>query len=489
MNLTQKRVTLRILPILLSCSAILTAAEPDAAIAIPTLKAQCSAPFSDNAVLQRGIPLPVRGTSLPQAKVTVSFGEQKKTTVADKDGGWRVILDPLTAIKLKSPNEVPEGKRMTISTEMAGKTETAILENLVVGDVWLCAGQSNMAGGVRANTNGRYPEGTLTEANYPGFRHTLTTQPDAWVICTPENCHSFKQVAFFFGRDVYRDALVPIGIVAAAVGGSNIESWLNQQPYETGGNYRKLIAPIVGYGIRGMVWYQGESNTKDGLAYQPKLTSLIGGWRKAWNQGDFPFYIVQLPGMGKPPEEGADPAGGGDWPDTRQAQFQTLAVRNTGMAVTIDIGDTSVHPPNKYDTGTRLARLALHNDYGFTDLVPTGPLYESQKIEGDAVRIKFRHAGNGLMFAEKNGIHPPQPNPEGQPGCLAIQAKDGTWHRADGRIDGSELLVSSKDAKEPVAVRYAYVARPVGIMLYNRDGLPAAPFTTAGPDGEVIQER
>jgi sialate O-acetylesterase len=372
---------------------------------------------------------------------------------------------------------------MTLITELDGKTETATLENLVVGDVWLCAGQSNMAGNVRPNKNGRYPEGTITEANYPGFRHKLTSDSDPWVASTPETTNSFKQVAFFFGRDVYREALVPIGIVAAAVGGSNVESWLNQEPNELGGNYQKLIAPIVGYGIRGMVWYQGESNTKDGLKYQPKLTSLIEGWRKAWKQGDFPFYIVQLPGQGAPPEEGADPAGGGDWAETRQAQFQTLAVKNTGMAVTIDIGHGSVHPPNKYDTGIRLARLALHNDYGFTKLVPTGPLYESQKIEGDTIRIAFQHAENGLMFAEKNGILPPTPTPERKLGWLAIQAKDGTWHAAEGKIDGSELLVSGKDVKEPIAVRYAYVSRPVGCMLYNKDGLPAAPFTTDETEG------
>lgn len=468
--------------ILFICGSVLLAAAEPASTAGPasntniTLRAQCPAPFNDNAVLQRDIPLPVWGTSLPGAEVSVSFEKQRKTTTANRDGKWEVTLDPLTAVKLKSPNSIPEGKSLTIVTQLDGKTETRTLKNIVVGDVWICAGQSNMAGRLGSNRSGRYPEDTITGADYPGFRHMLMPKSEPWLVCTPETCSQFKKVAFFFGRGLYREALVPIGLVAAAVGGSRIETWLNQEPFEIGGNYQKLVAPIVGHGIRGAVWYQGESNTKDGLEYLPKLTSLIEGWRKAWRQGDFSVYIVQLPGCGNPPE-GA-PTNECDWAATRQAQFEALSVKNTGMAVTIDIGDRSVHPPNKYDTGLRLARVALHHTYGFEDLVPTGPLYKSHKIEGNAIRISFEYAAKGLMIAEKEGILPPKPTPGKKLGCLAIRAKDGAWHWADGTIESSELVVSCKDVKDPVAARYAYVDRPIGCMLYNRDGLPAAPFST-----------
>ena len=446
-----------------------------------TLEAQCAGPFGDNAVLQQGIPLPVWGTSLPGARVTVAFDTQTKTTTADKNGAWRVVLAPLTAISMKSVHETPKGKRMSIVTELGDKKATKTIANLVVGEVWIGAGQSNMAGSLRTNRTRHHPSDTLEKARYPGLRH-LISPGGQWVVCTPETAVQFKKVCFFFARRLQRDALVPVGMISAAAGGSRIETWLNQKPYECGGNYTNRIAPLAGYGIRGVLWYQGESNAKEGLQYLPKLKSLILGWRKAWGQGDFPVYFVQLPGYGAP--EDPNPAGGGGWPEIRQAQFEALAVKNTAMAITIDIGDRSVHPPNKYDTGVRLARLALNREYGFKDLAASGPLYRSHKIEGDAIRIQFDYAKSGLMLAEKEGFLPPKPTPDKSLNCLAIQAKDGTWHWAQGKIEGSQLVVSSKDVKDPIAVRYAYVRRPMGCLLYNKDGLPAAPFTTTTSDAK-----
>ena len=458
------------------CVSQARGAEPGAEGERPPI--EMGALFSDNAVLQRDMPLPVWGTAPPGAKVTVSFRERTSVCTADKEGRWKVVLDPLAAKTLGRPDEVPDSASMTVAAEFAGKGVTKTLTNLVTGDVWLCAGQSNMAGKLGSNKSGRYPAGTIEEANYPGLRQIRAPERGPWIVCTPETCAQFGKVAFFFGRGVYREARVPIGLVTAAVGGSNIESWLNQEPYATGLNYETLIAPMVGYGIRGMVWYQGESNVQDGLKYLPKLASLVTGWRKAWNNGDFPVCLVQLPGCGSPPAGDADPAGASRWAETRQAQFEALSLTNMGMAVTIDIGDVSLHPPNKYDTGVRLSRVALHNAYGFTTLVPTGPLYRSHIIEGDAVRIRFQYAASGLMVAEKTGLQPPVPSTSQTLQWLAIQAKDGRWHWADGRIDGTDLVVSNPDVKDPVAVRYACVDRPAGCLLYSRDGLPAAPFTT-----------
>jgi sialate O-acetylesterase len=453
-----------------------------------TLAAQCGLPFHDNGVLQQQIPLPVWGTSLPGAKVTLSFDAQTKTTVADAEGNWRIVLDPMTAVKLASVNDVPVGKTMTILCEKDGKNAVKKIENILIGEVWLCAGQSNMAGKMGgAGSSRHYPPDSIVKADYPALRQMVSPKRE-WLVCSPETAVSFKKVCFFFARRVYREVLVPVGVINAAVGGSKIESWLNQKPFDRGGHYDKMIAPLEGYGLRGVVWYQGESNERDGRQYQPKLESLITGWRKAWKQPDstsatgprgaFSVYFVQLPGIGKSTTDHA--AGGDGRAEIRQACVEVLAIENTGMAVTIDIGDVREHPPNKYDTGVRLAQLALHYDYGFQNMVSSGPLYKSQKIDGSTVRITFDNAQNGLMLAVKEGFLPPKPTPDVKLSWLSIQGNNGTWHWADGKIEGSELVVSSKDVTEPIAVRYAYTQHPTGSLLYNKEGLPASPFSTNG---------
>ena len=185
-----------------------------------------------------------------------------------------------------------------------------------------------------------------------------------------------------------------------------------------------------------------------------------------------------MPAIGSSP--GDHPAGGDGRAEIRQAQFEALAIPHTGMSVAIDIGDVREHPPNKFDTGIRLARWALHRDYGNKDFVPSGPLYHGCKIEGDKIRVTFDYAQNGLMLARKDGYAPPVPTPGAAIPWLSMQAKDGTWHWAEGVIDGADLLVSCKDVKEPVAVRYAYTNFPAGFNLYNKDGLPASPFSSCG---------
>lgn len=452
----------------------------------PELLAQCAAPFRDNAVLQQKIKLPVWGTSLPQAKVTVVFDTQTKTTAADKDGNWRVVLDPMDAVKLKSVNDSPVGKVMTIVCQKDGSKAVKKLNNLVMGDVWLCAGQSNMAGRMkRAGHSKNYPPNSVNNANYPALRH-LTPNKESWQVCSPETSVWISRVSFFFARRVQRDALVPMGLMVTAVGGSNIESWLNQPPYPTGGNYTKLLSPWVGYSIRGAIWYQGESNEKDGRGYQPKLESLITGWRKVWSQGDFPVHFVQLPGIGKSTTE--NPAGGDGRAEIRQAYFKTLALKNTGMAVTIDVGAVSEHPPNKYDVGVRLARSVLQKVYGFKDLTCC-PLYTKHVIKKNAVYISFDNTKSGLMIAKKEGFTPPKPTPDAKLQWLSIQAKDGSWHWADGKIDGSQLVVTGKNVSNPIAVRYAYTQHPVGCLLYNKDGQPVGPFSTIGYGPKPIEKK
>jgi sialate O-acetylesterase len=480
-----------------------------------TLQAVCGLPFQDNAILQQKLPVPIWGTTLPGAAVTISFAEQTKKTRADQEGKWRVVLDPMEAVKLKSVNDNPTGKTISITTEKDGKTALKELKNILMGEVWLCAGQSNMAGGLKTiilkekGPDGKsrmvggtvkdhklayYPADTITSADYPALRQ-LSSPTAEWVRCSPDTAWQFKKVGYFFARRVQKETLVPVGIIGTAVGGSKIESWLNQKPYETGNHYQRLVTPLVGFGVRGLLWYQGESNSNDKRTYQPKLESLIRGWRSAWNQPDakdptgpraaFSSYFVQLPGIGtSPPEE---PAMGDGRAEIRQACFDTIKVPNTGMAIALDIGTVGEHPPNKYDTGVRLAHLALHNDYGMKDLVPSGPLYTSHRIEKDKIRISFDHAESGLMIAEKKAIEVPKALAGAKLGWISIQDKNGTWHWADAEIDGSELVVSCKGVKEPTAVRYAYTNRPIGPLLYNPEGMPASPFTTCGYDKGLVE--
>jgi sialate O-acetylesterase len=285
------------------------------------------------------------------------------------------------------------------------------------------------------------------------------------------------------------------GVINVAVSGSNIESWLNGGGYEMGNNYKRMLAPVVGYGIRGALWYQGESNEKDRRACAPRLKALIDVWRKDWSQPDsaaagrpcgaFSFYFAQLAGISRLPAD--NPAGGDGRARIWQAQAEALALENTGMALILDIGDGKEHPPNKYDTGVRLAHLALHRDYGFGDLVPCGPPYKSHAVEGPKIRISFDHADCGLMLAEKNGFLPPEPKPGSKLAWLSIQAKDGTWHWADAVLDGADLVVSCQDVAGTIAVRYAYTTHPEGTLLYSKEGLPAAPFTTCGYDTEKVR--
>jgi sialate O-acetylesterase len=466
--------------LLISCvfhAGTVLAAEAVAPLA-PTLQPRLGQPFRDNAVLQRDIKLPIWGETLPGAAVTVAFDGQTKTVRADEEGKWRVYLDPLEAVALESVHKSPAGKSMTITSERDGDKAVTELENLLVGDVWLCAGQSNMAGSLRrAGHPKNYPPGSVNDAHYPAFRLYSSSQ-DTWLVGSPETVVRCSRVAFFFARHVQREALIPMGLMVTAVGGSNIESWLmNQPPYPTGKNYSQLVAPLVGYGIRGAIWYQGESNQADGRDYQPKLESLITGWRKEWGQGDFPFHYVQLPGLNESSLD--NPEGGDGRAEIRQAFVEALRLPNTGMAVTIDVGTPEEHPPNKYDTGIRLARSVLKGVYGQTNITAC-PLYKSHKVEGSKIRVSFSDdARNGLMIASKDGFAPPEPSPEAKLQWLAIQAKDGTWHWADGKIYGTELIVSAGGVEEPVAVRYAYTAQPLGYLLYNTDGMPVGPFTTS----------
>lgn len=438
-----------------------------------TLETRLGRPFGDQAVFQQQMPLPVWGWTLPGAQVRVSFDQQQRTTTAGADGRWDVTFDPLPADQLKSVNDAPAGRTLTVVTRKDGRKATKIVSDILIGEVWLCSGQSNMTVKYRSRGLDLDPE-----------RPALRFLDQDWTASTRDTAGRCYAISYVFAHKLLAELRVPVGVMNAAVAGTGIEGWWYVAPgdpptptkYQC---YMPKIEPLVGHAMRGALWYQGEANVKRGKDYLPMLQRLIEGWRGAWQQGDFPFHIVQLASMGESPTD--NPQGGDGRAAIRNAQLEALTtIPNTGLAVTIDIGEKKEHPRNKYDVGLRLAAWALHHNYGQTEVVPSGPLYQSHRIEGRVIRVKFNYAQNGLMLAKKEGYEPPVPTPGAEIPWLSIQAKDGSWHWAEARIDGSDLLVASAQVDEPVAVRYAYTQHPVGCNLYNQDGLPASPFSTCG---------
>ena len=509
---------------------VLAASPARAGVSVPRV-------FSDNMVLQRGIQVPIWGWAEAGEEVIVSFAGQEKKATADAGGNWKVSLDSL------------ETNAKTAELTISGKN-TLVIKNVLVGEVWICSGQSNMQWRVGGALD---PAGEAKTANYPLIRQlavpnvaTDVPQKDfrgSWSVCSPGSVGGFTAVGYFFGRELHKELGIPIGLINSSWGGTRIEPWtpldgfrlISEAPFakatieriekadpgtESGGKayaealakvkewlpvaeaaiakgeypaplpplpsigrshqdptriQRAMIHPLVPYAIRGAIWYQGESNGGEGITYFQKLQALIGGWRKVWGQGDFPFYIVQLANF---TADRKTPEGGDGYAKIREAQRKALEIPNTGVAVIIDIGEAgNIHPRNKQDVGKRLALWALARDYE-KDVVCSGPLYKKHAIEGDKIRVHFDHTGTGLMVGLKEGLAPTAEVKDSKLERFAIAGADKKWVWADATIDGETVVVSSPEVKKPVAVRYAYSANPEGRNLYNREGLPASPFRT-----------
>ncbi|MEI6233076.1 MAG: sialate O-acetylesterase [Planctomycetota bacterium] len=495
--------------------------------------------FADHMVLQRDIPVSLYGVAAPGEKVTVAFAGQEKSATADKEGAWSVKLDAMKVSTTPAAMTVSEKNKIT-------------LNDIVIGDVWICSGQSNMEWVLGACNR---PD-DLKQANFPlirlfQMRGVVSSQPRTevrcfpWAPCTPQSVENFPAVGFYFGRKVHQETGIPLGLIRSAQGGTAIEPWTpyaglalipelakdkeqldkqirnyvnalavlqpkvatyvveaqkalsnnadmpallefpaypisNNAPQGWNCLYNGYIHPLTRFAIKGVLWYQGESNCNNADTYFAKQRALIGSWRKAWNQGDFPFYFVQLANYGNPTDNpGADDRG---WAKLRMAQLKSLAVPNTGMAVAIELADVGnpgdVHAKNKKDVGERLSLWALAKDYGKKDLVYSGPLYKDMKIEGAKIRISFDSVGSGLTIATKKGYDPMVKDPHGKLQKFAIAGEDKKWVWGDAVIDGTNVVVSSPSVAKPVAVRYAFSSNPDGCNLYNNEGLPASPFRT-----------
>jgi sialate O-acetylesterase len=472
--------------------------------------------FTDNMVLQRGTTVPVWGAAAPGTSINVYFNGQKKTAVADRNGKWMVRLDSMPANT--------DGQTLVIS---GGKT--ICLHNILVGDVWLAAGQSNMHMSL-------LPQGSVTpgvldyadeikHANYPLIRHvcvaqggTLNTNAQLhlawpWQICASNNVGELSAVAYFFARELGGKLNVPIGVIESAQGSTAIEAWIGRDAFDSvpalkslamrelnefqvgqrrkiatpAMNYNAMIAPLIPYALRGIIWYQGESNTgtkEQAEEYRVLFSTLIRDWRNHWRQPNLPFYYVQLPNYNR---------GANFWPYLREAQLQVLReTTNTGMAVTIDIGDYfgdaygdslplnhPIHSRNKQDVGLRLARWALARDYNF-NIACSGPLFSHCILGTNYMRLFFEHTNGGLMVGRKTGPNPVVEIPNGTLSCFEVAGKNGEFVNANAKIDGNTIIVSSPLLPRPVAARYAWAACPTNCNFYNRAGLPASPFRTDG---------
>ncbi len=451
--------------------------------------------FGDSMVLQRDLPVPVWGTAEAGEEVTVTLGDQSKKATADKDGRWQVKLDALKADT--------EGQTLKVS----GKN-TVEVKDVLVGEVWICSGQSNMEWGLGGSLNAKEE---VAAASHPQIRlfnvpgHITSpvakdTCPGSWQVCQPNTAGGFSAVGYFFGRRLHQELKVPIGLVGSNWGGTRIEPWTSPAGFRSvpelkaiadqvaaydektnvgGGSpsaiYNAMIHPLAPFAMRGAIWYQGESNGGEGESYYHKTQALVNGWRELFNP-DLAFYWVQLANWQSPND---NPAGGDGWAKIREAQRKALNIKHTGMAVIIDIGEAGdIHPRNKQDVGWRLAQWALHQTYDKKDVVPSGPLYKSQKVEGDSIRVSFDHVGNGLIVGKKEGLEPTKEVKDGKLGRFAIAGADKQWHWAEATIDGEDVIVKSPEVKAPVAVRYAFSMNPAGANLYNKEGIPASPFRT-----------
>jgi sialate O-acetylesterase len=433
--------------------------------------------FHHNAVLQRGVAVPVWGTARDGETVTVKFAGQKVSTVA-KGGLWRVRLKPMKA----SANP----QSLTIAGD-----NTLVFTNLLVGDVWVCSGQSNM----ERQLGLRPPqkpienwEAAAAAANYPQIRqyyvpeHTGSAPAaDAnglWTICSPQTAPDFTAVGFFFARDVHRAENVPIGLLFSAWGGTRVEAWMSEAALKSSLHaaaasgatnqpawpvsdknapsvlYNAMLAPLQSFPVTGVIWYQGESNNDRARQYRDLFPSMISDWRRGWGQGNFPFLFVQIaPFSGMSPE-------------IREAQLLTLKKPPpTAMAVITDAGDADdIHPARKQVTGERLALAARALAYG-EKIEYSGPTFDSLKIKGARAILSFTHLDGGLV------------SKDGPLKGFTIAGADKKFVPAKAEIKGRTVAVWSDEVPLPKAVRYGWANVP-DVNLFNHAGLPTSPFRT-----------
>lgn len=497
-----------------------------AVLALPlSTRAELKLPaiIGDHMVLQQKQANPIWGWDAPGTELTVTLGAQVKKTKAGDDGKWTVKLDPLPA----------NAKPAVLVIEGTSRRE---ISDVLVGEVWMCSGQSNMgfplAGDWKVQVeslSSNFPNLRLLSVPQVGSQELKDDFTGQWEASTPATCLNFSAVGFFFGRYLHEIIGVPVGLIDNAWGGSSAEAWVRRESLEKDPRFKSLIEgwktreaylatdeakikheadmeawkdkvekakaagqapprapespeqvlagrhrpgnifggvmyPTLGYGIKGVVWYQGESNAGRAWEYASLFPFMIEQWRAEWGQGDFPFYWVQLADF----QSEADTPGDSSWAELRESQTKTMALPNTGEAVIIDLGEANdIHPKNKLDVAARLVRWALAKDYGVAGIEPQSPAFREMKIVGKKAILGFDHAGTGLRTVDVSEVR-----------GFAICGEDRAWVWADAKITGPDTIEVWSDAvPAPVAVRYAWANNPV-CNVYSKEGLPLTPFRT-----------
>jgi sialate O-acetylesterase len=436
--------------------------------------------FSDGAVLQEGTNCVLWGTADPGEEISIGFerkgqGEGEgfgvKGVKADQDGKWQVGVGSHKA-----------GGPYTLT--LTGKN-TITLKDVYFGEVWVASGQSNMemsvnssAGADEAKKNAGNAKLRLFTVKKTAKEEPQTTVPvddynGKWLEAGPNTIGRFSAVAYYFGRDLQKDLDVPVGIIHTSWGGTASEEWtsmkvLNAHPEHKDKHkrqsqlYNGMIAPLIPYAIKGVIWYQGESNAGRAELYRTGFPLMIQNWRDDWKQGDFPFLFVQLAPFMQIQKEPTDP----NWARLREAQLLTTRkLKNTAMAVITDVGDEKdIHPKKKEPVGHRLALAAEALAYG-KKVEYSGPVFDKMTVEGNKAVLTFTHLGGGLEAKD------------GPLTGFTIAGEDKVFHNAEAEIKGDTIVVSSKDVDKPVAVRFGWANYPV-VNLWNKAGLPASPFRT-----------
>lgn len=454
--------------------------------------------IGDHMVLQQGNPVPIWGKAAPRESVTVTFGKQKKQTTADAKGEWRVNLDALPASA--------EPKELIIS----GKNEIR-LQDILVGEVWLCSGQSNMEMAVGIDTAGAKAvapgdedlQKDLASEGVPGirlFKVQKKVQGDdvvsnGWSESKGPALAEFSAAGYIFGHRLHDELKVPIGLIQAAWGGTRIEGWTPLEAYQNSSSFKEtltqtpgvidgetpgkyyggMIRPLAPFRLRGVIWYQGEANVLIGdssTRYADKVNTMLTQWRKIWEQPDLPFYQAQLACYGyslrtKDPIQHAPTA----LPEIWEAQRLVTAIPHTGVIPTSDLSHNykNIHPKEKRPVGERFAQLALAQTYGQTKLIASGPVFDAAKVEGGSISLAFKNIGGGLKSSDGKPLT-----------HFEIAGVDGVYQPAEATIKGNIISLSSTAVPAPATARFGWheSAYP---NLTNTEGLPVYPFRTDAP--------
>ncbi|WP_017446941.1 sialate O-acetylesterase [Gayadomonas joobiniege] len=488
-------------------STLMYCTQAQAEVSLPSV-------FADKMVLQQKQENPIWGKASPGESIRISLADQTYKTKADADGNWRVKLA-----------KMPAGGPYNIKVQAQNSIE---IKDVLVGEVWMCSGQSNMEWRVK---DSNHPAVETLTANYSDIRimkvprvgiDTPQFDIDAkWETVSPSSIRDFSAICYFYGRRLHHALGVPVGLIKNSWGGTPIEAWIPRDALDNSGEYEPMLShwdqltadfdpatyqqqlkafnawnkagrpaesrvdkpkdpisggkrpanifngvvnPTVGYGIRGVIWYQGEANGNRGYQYRSLFPLLINTWRERWGQGDFPFYWVQLADFRA---EQDTPSEYSDWAELREAQSMTLSVPNTGEAIAIDLGEgRNIHPTNKQDVADRLVRHPLAKVYGF-NLTADSPRFDELKIDGDKAIVSFKNVTKKLYSQDTWKVD-----------GFYIAGDDQQFVKADAKIIGkNKVQVFSEQVKNPVAVRYGWEDNPV-VNLYDKGELPVAPFRT-----------